>query len=251
VDRTLPADRRRPARRPGVRRGLGDFFSVYIAGLVASLVLGTIGSAISGDEPGHTGTLTFGLLLLGQAGGWVLALILVSRRKGRGSLRADFGLAVRIRDFRYFVAGIGISIVLGVLLSPIVHILDNERQGVVQDLETSHGFRLAMLAVFALLVAPVCEESLFRGLLLRALRRRFSPEIAVLGAALVFALVHPLLDPTWGSLAVVPALFGLGAVSGIFAVRRGDLSVSIMLHVGFNFLTVSTTVADALGHHHW
>jgi membrane protease YdiL (CAAX protease family) len=251
VDRTLPADRRRPARHPGVSWGLGDFFSVYITGLVISLVLGSIGSAISGDEPGHTGTLTFALFLVGQAGGWILALIVVSRRKGRGSLRADFGLMVHARDVRYFFMGIGISLVLGALLSPIVHLLDNERQGVVQDLETSHGFRLWMLAVFALLIAPVCEELLFRGLLLRALRRRFSPEIAVMGAALVFALVHPLLDPSWGSLAVVPALFGLGAISGIFAVRRGDLSVSIMLHVGFNFLTVVTTVADALGHHYW
>jgi len=247
----LPADRRRPARHPGVRWGLGDFFWVYLTGLVASLVLGTIGSALSGDEPGQTGTLTFGFLLLGQAGGWILALILVSRRKGRGSLRADFGLAVHGRDVRYFVAGIGISLVLGALLSPILHILDNERQGVVQDLETARGFRLALLAVFALLIAPLCEELLFRGLLLRALRRRFSPEIAVTGAALVFAFVHPALDPSWGSLAVVPALFGLGAVSGIFAVRRGDLSVSIMLHVGFNFLTVFTTVIDALGHSQW
>jgi membrane protease YdiL (CAAX protease family) len=107
--------------------------------------------------------------------------------------------------------------------------------------------RLAVLAVFAVLIAPVCEELLFRGLLLRALQRRFSPVIAVSVSALAFALVHPALDPAWGSFVVIPALFGLGALAGVAAVRRGDLSVSIMLHVGFNFLTIFATVIDAVG----
>jgi membrane protease YdiL (CAAX protease family) len=68
-------------------------------------------------------------------------------------------------------------------------------------------------------------------------------------SALVFALAHPALDPTWGTFVIVPALFGLGLVSGAVAVRRGDLSVSIMLHIGFNFLTTFSAVADAIRHH--
>ncbi|MDP9334098.1 MAG: CPBP family intramembrane metalloprotease, partial [Actinomycetota bacterium] len=83
----------------------------------------------------------------------------------------------------------------------------------------------------------VCEELLFRGLLLRALRRRMSPEMAVIVQALAFALAHPMLSPTLGDFAVVPALFLLGAVSGVVAVRRGDLSASIMMHIGFNLVT--------------
>ncbi|MDQ1480802.1 MAG: protease family protein, partial [Actinomycetota bacterium] len=90
---------------------------------------------------------------------------------------------------------------------------------------------------------------LFRGLLLRGLRRRFSPVVAVTLSALVFALAHPALDPTWGTFVIVPALFGMGAVSGAIAVRRGDLSVSILLHIGFNFLTTFGAVVDSLHHH--
>jgi membrane protease YdiL (CAAX protease family) len=63
--------------------------------------------------------------------------------------------------------------------------------------------------------------------------------------ALVFALVHPLLSPTLGDLAVVPALFALGVVSGTVASRRGDLSASILLHVGFNLLTVLAALGAA------
>jgi uncharacterized protein len=249
VDRTLPADRRRPARHPGVRWGLGDFFSVYLMGIVASFVLAAVGYGLSGDKAGHAGALTIGLALLGQFGGWIAALAWVSRRKGRGSLRADFGLVVHPRDLWAIPAGIGLEIALALMIFPISDLVQNQRQGVVNDLESAHGPHLAVLALFAGLIAPVCEELLFRGVLLRALRRRFSPVVAVALSALVFALAHPLLDPSWGTFVIVPALFGMGAVSGAIAVRRGDLSVSILLHIGFNFLTTFGAVVDSLHHH--
>jgi membrane protease YdiL (CAAX protease family) len=249
VDRTLPADRRRSARHPGVTWGLGDFFSVYVFGIVASLVLASVGYGITGDKDGQAGTLTVGLALFGQFGGWILALMWVSRRKGRGTLRADFGLVVHRRDLWLVVAGIGLEIGLALMVLPISHLVDNQRQGVVNDLQSAHGVHLALLAIFAGVIAPICEELLFRGLLLRSLQRRFAPAIAVIISALVFALAHPLLDPHWGTFVIVPALFGLGAVSGAAAVRRGDLSVSIMLHIGFNFLTTFGAVVDALKHH--
>jgi membrane protease YdiL (CAAX protease family) len=251
VDRTLPAGRRRSARHPGVSWGLGDFFAVYFGGIFAAYVLAGIGYGISGDTTDHAGALTIGLAVLGQFGGWIVGLVVVSRRKGRGSLRADFGLVVRLRDAWFLVAGIVLELALVVMVLPLVHLVQNQRQDVVRDLETAHGLRLALLALFAGLVAPVCEELLFRGLLLRALRRRFSPQVAVAVSALVFALAHPALDPTWGSFVIVPALFGLGAVSGVAAVRRGDLSVSIMLHVGFNLLTTLGAVLGALSLPAW
>jgi membrane protease YdiL (CAAX protease family) len=249
VDRTLPADRRRTARHPGVSWGLGDFFLVYLFGFVAAILLTTVGYGITGDKSGDPGALTTGFALVGQFGGWIVALVWVSRRKGRGSLRADFGLVVHARDLGLILVGIGLEIVLAVSVFPISNLVDNQRQGVVNDLETSHGLHLALLALFAGLIAPVCEEVLFRGLLLRALRRRFSPVVAVTISALVFALAHPALDPTWGTFVIVPALFALGAISGAIAVRRGDLSASIMLHIGFNFLTTFTAVVDSVRHH--
>jgi membrane protease YdiL (CAAX protease family) len=249
VDRTLPADRRRSARHPGVRWGLGDFFWVYLTGFVAAFVGASIGYGISGDKAGHAGALTIGLALVGQFGGWVVGLVWVSRRKGRGSLRADFGLVVHPRDLWAVPAGIGLEIALALMVFPISNLVQNQRQGVVNDLESAHGLHLAVLALFAGVIAPVCEELLFRGLLLRALRRRFSPVVAVAVSALVFALAHPALDPSWGTFVIVPALFGMGALSGAVAVRRGDLSVSILLHIGFNFLTTFGAVVDSLHHH--
>jgi hypothetical protein len=210
---------------------------VYFGGIVAGLVLATVGFAITGDTGSSPGALTEGLSFVGQFGGWIGLLVLVSKRKGRGSLAADFGFVVHVRDAWVIAVGVVLEIGLTILVLPLVDLSGNQHQGVVEDLRNSSGAKLALIALVAGLVAPVCEELLFRGLLLRALRRRVSPVAAVAISALVFALAHPFLDPTIGTMAVVPALFGLGAISGVVALRKGDLSMSIFLHIGFNLLT--------------
>jgi hypothetical protein len=224
-----------------VRWGLGDFVWIYFAGVVAGVLLASIGYGISGDPSGDPGALTTAFALFGQFGGWVAGLVWVSRRKGRGSLRADFGLALRVRDAWFVVAGVGIEIALGLLILPLVDLV-NQNQDVVEDLKDSRGLKLAVLALVAGLVAPFCEELLFRGLLLRSLARRVPAEWAVALSALIFALAHPLFDPTLGTLAVVPALFAMGALSGALALRSGDLSRSIYLHIGFNLLTTAAAL---------
>ena len=217
------------------RWGIGDFFWVYVAGLVASVIGESVGFALSGDTTAHVGALTTALAAFAQFGTWFGGVVLVGRTKGT-SARHDFGLRVRARDWWVVFAGVGIFLVAMAMISPLVH-LANAHQQVVDDLDKASGAKLVVFAVIAVVIAPVCEELLFRGLLLQGLRRRVSPEAAVIVQALAFALAHPMLSPTIGDLAVVPALFLLGAISGVVAVRRGDLSRSIMLHVGFNLVT--------------
>jgi uncharacterized protein len=230
----------RPERvpEPGevvIRWGLGDFVWIYFAGIVASVVGASIGFALTGDTSDHIGAVTTALSTFGQFGTWFLCLAYIARSKGR-SLRDDFGLTLQLRDWWAPFAGLGLFLLGTVLIAPLVNIA-NAHQQVVDDLDKAGGAKLAVFAVVAALIAPVCEELLFRGLLLRALRRRVSPTTAVIVQALAFALAHPMLSPTIGDLAVVPALFLLGVVSGAVATRRGDLSASIMMHVGFNLVT--------------
>ena len=89
-----------------------------------------------------------------------------------------------------------------------------------------------------MLLAPLTEELLFRGALLRSLLRKVTPEVAVFVSAVVFGLVHVLGDPSVGTLIALPAIVLLGVVSGYQAVKTGDLARSILLHVGFNALSV-------------
>ena len=217
------------------RWGIGDFVWIYIAGIVASVVGASIGFAITGDTSDHTGAITTALATFAQFGTWFACVVFVARSKGRG-VRHDFGLTLHSRDWWAPFAGIGLFLIGTTIIYPLVRIV-NEHQAVVDDLDKASGAKLAVFAIVAALVAPVCEELLFRGLLLRALRRRMSPTAAVIVQALAFALAHPMLSPTLGDFAVVPALFLLGAVSGIVAVRKGDLSASILMHIGFNLVT--------------
>jgi membrane protease YdiL (CAAX protease family) len=65
-----------------------------------------------------------------------------------------------------------------------------------------------------------------------------APASAVLISAVVFGLVHALGDPSVGTLVALPAIVLLGVVSGYQAAGTGSLSRSILLHVGFNALSV-------------
>ncbi|MDZ4826619.1 MAG: CPBP family intramembrane glutamic endopeptidase, partial [Actinomycetota bacterium] len=156
--------------------------------------------------------------------------------RGTGSLPDDLGFVVRLRDWAAIPAGVGIAIAAGLILSPISNLVD-ENQDVVDELNNATGAKLVVFALIAGLAAPVFEELLFRGLLLRSLLAKFSPLVAIAISATAFGTVH-LLDFSLGTVVVLPALIAFGAISAHQAVKTGDLSRSILLHVGFNLPAV-------------
>jgi hypothetical protein len=218
-----------------VHWGIGDVIWVWLAAFVASGIAATAYLGLVGHPHRLTGWY-IAVVTAAQNGAVVIALTAVARWKGIGTLRADFGLRIRARDWWWGGIGIGISLGTGWLLLPIQLLLrDSPSQEVVRIIGRSSGAAAFAGALSVAIVAPIGEELLFRGALLRSLQRRFRPWVAVAITAVVFAAVHPLLDPS-AILAVVPLLV-LSVVSGIAAVRSGELSRSIWLHVGFNVIT--------------
>jgi membrane protease YdiL (CAAX protease family) len=236
-----------PRARARVRWGLPDVALAWFAGLLASLFLALPfydSDRPAGDQPVRY--LVAAVLL--QNLGIVLALIFVSKRKGQDSLGRDFGLVWPFDRLEsgavvgWIAAGAGLSIVGSMILRPIIEIagLDEPAQQVSQTVEDATGAGLALLVISVVLVAPAVEELLFRGALLRALQRRFSAPMAVFVSAAIFAGIHVLGDPDSGY--VIPALLLLGLVSGYQAVKRGDLSRCVLLHMGFNLLSTIALV---------
>ncbi len=82
---------------------------------------------------------------------------------------------------------------------------------------------IALAALAMVVVAPVAEELLFRGLLFGAL----APRIGVLAAALVSAV---LFGAAHGDPILFPTLAALGFVSAIAYAATGNLWVSVTLH---------------------
>ncbi|HYE05816.1 MAG TPA: CPBP family intramembrane glutamic endopeptidase [Planctomycetota bacterium] len=81
------------------------------------------------------------------------------------------------------------------------------------------------------IAAPVCEETIFRGLLLTGLMRMMRPTTAVLANALLFALVHPPIG--------APAVFVLGLACAIAHRRSGSLTAPIVAHAIYNAVIVA------------
>lgn len=88
------------------------------------------------------------------------------------------------------------------------------------------GGRLT-IAVFAIGVAPVVEEFVFRGLVQRVLERRLGTTAGIAGAAALFALVHFL---PW----IFPLHFVLGVAFGFAVYATKSIWAGVILHAANN-----------------
>ncbi len=174
--RTRPTRPAPPADRPRISWGIGDVVAAWFAGLLASLVVGAF------VERAASSPTELAVLLVAQDGTIVVWLAVVARRKGRGSLDADFGLrAVPTGkpwwgDLPWFFAGVGLQLVWipAIVLLQEVH-GSVARQEAVRIASRSSGLAIPLLFLAVGVLAPVTEELLFRGALLRSLLRRTTP----------------------------------------------------------------------------
>lgn len=95
--------------------------------------------------------------------------------------------------------------------------------------ENDYGIYGAILKV--VILAPVIEELIFRGIIMHGLMRNYSKFTAVFASALIFALFH--LNP-WQ----FPATFILGIVLGILMVRTRNIYLCILGHAINNGLVL-------------
>ena len=96
--------------------------------------------------------------------------------------------------------------------------------------EIKSGFDLLLGTIFIAILPAVCEEILFRGIILQGLRR-FGDVFAIIVSALFFMLMH-----TNPSQTLYPFLSGL--VLGFVFIKTGDIKYSILIHFLNNFLGV-------------
>jgi membrane protease YdiL (CAAX protease family) len=97
-------------------------------------------------------------------------------------------------------------------------------------LGTSDGWALLAFALTAVVLAPLFEETLFRGVLLPVVARHLGAPWGVLISALVFAIAHL-------SLAELVPLSVLGVGLGVVRWQTGRLGASVCLHALWNGLT--------------
>lgn len=94
---------------------------------------------------------------------------------------------------------------------------------------------LACFAFTAVLLAPLFEETIFRGVLLPVAARELGGTWGVVVSAAVFAVAHL-------SLGELPALFVLGLGLGWLRLSSGRLGASVLMHALWNAMTFSNLV---------
>lgn len=86
---------------------------------------------------------------------------------------------------------------------------------------------LALVLLTSLVIAPLVEEIVFRGALLKALQKSLNLPIAVLTSSALFALVH--INPVQMGYAFV-----LGLILCILRLKSGSLWGCVAMHIAFN-----------------
>lgn len=151
----------------------------------------------------------------------------VRRLLGRAPGLAVLGAAVRLGVIAWvaltFVLG-GVAIGLEGLLD--VDILDTNQDDIAL-LAGGTGPGPAAVAVSVMLAAPICEELLFRGLLLGWAANRWGRTVGIAVSAGVFGAIHA--QPYT---AVVTALLGVALAR--LALDRGGVLPAIVAHATFN-----------------
>ncbi len=221
-----------------------DVIALFFAGLVGSVIALSVGQFFNGGEQ-LSGVPLLAASSIGQATTQLGMLAYMSRMRGTASWDLDFGLRFRASDWLGLIYGmfLQVAVILFVQL-PIAELLNLEDPPT-QDVAEIAGDAASWLSRIAIVVvvvvlAPLTEELLYRGVLLSRLRRGFSRHVAVAISAAVFAGIH-LVDPDTAF--IVPGLFVIGLVLGYQALHTGRVGLAIMTHAGVNLLAAVAILA--------
>jgi len=106
---------------------------------------------------------------------------------------------------------------------------------------------LWLLAVFGVLMAPLCEEVLFRGFLFAAFERLHGQWVALVVTTVVFALLHGAqYGWQWQQIALLHAV---GGILGGIRMRSGSSQATAIVHATYNgvLFLVLVSFGDQLG----
>ena len=211
-----------------------DFIFIWLGGLLGGAVLGGIGFLVFSAEWAVI------LALAGGIGTNLAILWWLYRRKSEPHL----GFELEPQDLVYLALGVFLQLAVAVLMLPLAERLFPEGgppQEIARELADPDTALIVKLAVVvaAVLAAPVVEELIYRGVLLRAVGSR-SRVAGIAVTAAVFSAVHivTLTEPFLATAALVlPPLFFLGVVLAWLTLRSGRLGPAIFTHTGFNLVS--------------
>ncbi|MEZ5219612.1 MAG: CPBP family intramembrane glutamic endopeptidase [Ilumatobacteraceae bacterium] len=226
----------------------GPRFSIGLAAVtwIATLLLGYLITIVVFALAGYLDTPTAELppwtQVVSVSALWIPQLVglrYVSTRYGTGRLRDDFGVRFRRMD----LVGVPIGVLSQLVLLELIYwplrtaFPDTFAKRIVEEparnlFDRADGGWVIVLVVVVCVGAPVVEELMYRGLILRALDARLAGSLAIFFSAGWFALAH-------AQSVQLPGLFAFGIVLAVCVRRTGRIGMSILAHAAFNATTVA------------
>lgn len=191
--------------------------------LLTGAVLGAPGLAFGVGPKGELSTAGKVIGQLGTELGFLLVPAVIAAQRGARSLRAVFA--------RLGLRRCGWSALRWMALAAVVYyavtifyglLITEPRQ---QDLARELGPVPSQILLIAI-VAPICEEVCFRGMLFGGLRERLPLIVAALISALIFGGLHAPEGPT-----AVPPLVAFGFLLALLYEKVGSIVPGIGLHM--------------------
>ncbi len=127
--------------------------------------------------------------------------------------------------------------IVGVMLNLMTTVVFGYTTPVPPTTFPRNGPEALLLAFSTIVVAPLCEETMFRGYVQRAYERR-NPWTGIVVSGVIFALYHLRFQ---GAFALIPVAFALGFV----AWRSDSLFPGILLHAAYNGIATVVIVASS------
>lgn len=168
--------------------------------------------------------------------GYPLVALASSYAWGTGSPKRDLGMSAKLIDLALGPAGavalFGATILTSLLVQAIGLPQSSNLDGLTGD-ERSTAVLIVTL-VLAGLIAPITEELLFRGMLMRGLLSMSRPKVAVLIQGLIFGTAHFQYQFGWGNVGLLIVLSVLGVLLGLIVRATGRLWPAMIAHALFN-----------------
>jgi membrane protease YdiL (CAAX protease family) len=168
-----------------------------------------------------------------------------SQRWGSGYRRLDVGLLVTWKDLGWgpvtWLACLGAEIVMAVVVK-LTGVPFQSNTESLHDLHDRRGYVVAML-LLAVLIAPIAEEIIFRGLVLRGLQSRMGPVAAIAVQGVLFGMAH--ISPERGvrNIGLVMVLSGVGVVLGTSAYLLRRLGPTMIAHAIINGIAMAIVLS--------
>lgn len=140
------------------------------------------------------------------------------------------------------IAAVGLNFMWGVLYNyviypPLQNFIDSFLPRLPEEAAASSSPAIALwiMVIWTCVIAPITEEYMFRGIIMRTLSK-YGATFGIVASAFLFGIWH-------GNLAQAPMAFLIGLVMGYVATKSGNIRQAIAIHAFNNtFVTIPSVV---------